>query len=68
MYVLRLTPSWYHVTQRTGVDVGVVDAAVFSISVSPVGRTVQMFTEAPSGLSSGYGAEDTRTRHRDVMT
>lgn len=41
----------YHVSQRTGVDVSVMDAAVFSVSVFPVGWTVVMFAKPPSRFS-----------------
>ncbi len=50
--------SIYHISQRTGVDVSMMNAAVFSISVFPVGRTVVMFTKPPSFFSTYY-----RTKH-----
>lgn len=53
--------SVYHVSQWTGVDVGVMNAAVFSISVFPVGRTVVMFAELPSCVSIHYGTKHTNS-------
>lgn len=40
----------YHVTQWTGVDVGVMNAAVLSVGVLPVVRTFVMFTKPPGGF------------------
>lgn len=47
----------YHVSQRTGVDVSMMNAAVFSIGVFPVCRTVVMFTKPPSFFSTYYGTK-----------
>ncbi len=40
----------YHESHGAGVDVGVMDAAVFSVGVLPVGGTFVLLTEA-SGFS-----------------
>lgn len=50
----------YHVFQWAGVDVGVMNAAIFSISVFPTDGTVMMFAE-PSRLLGVYdGAKHTK--------
>lgn len=55
----------HHVSQWAGVDVGVMNAAVFSVSVFPVGRTFVMLTEQPSCLSVDYGTEHMYTPDQD---
>lgn len=47
----------YHVSQRAGVDVGVMNAAIFSISVFPADGTVMMFAEPACRFSIYDGAE-----------
>lgn len=51
--------SAHHVSQRAGVDVGVMDAAVFSVSIFPVGRTLVMFAEPLSFFCISDGAAHT---------
>lgn len=49
--------NMYHVYHWTRVDVSVMNAAVFSVSIFPVGGTVVMFTKSPSCFSVYYGAK-----------
>lgn len=47
----------HHVSQRTGVDVSVMNAAVLSVGVFPVCRTLVTFAEAPSWSGVRYVTE-----------
>lgn len=51
----------YHVSQGARVDVGVMDAAVFFVSIFPVVRTVVLFTKPLScfGVHDGAKHKDT---------
>lgn len=61
MCIILGSADLYHVSQRTGVDVSVMNAAVFSVSVFPVGGTVVMFAEPPSLFGVFYGTKHTNT-------
>lgn len=61
MQKLKITKFMNHVSQRTGVDVSVVDAAVFSVSIFPVGWTVVVFTKPPSLFRGHDGTKHTNT-------
>lgn len=61
MQKLKITKCMNHVSQRTGVDVSVMDAAVLSVSIFPVGRTVVMLTKPPSLFRSRDGTKHTNT-------
>lgn len=52
----------YHVSQGTRVDIGVMNAAVFFVSIFPVIRTVVLFTKPLScfGVHDGAKHRDTR--------
>lgn len=53
----------YHVSQRARVDVGVMNATIFSISVLPADRTVMMFAEPARRFSVYDGAEHGAKKH-----
>lgn len=64
----RRNQSFYHVSQRTGVDVSVMDAAVFSISIFPVRRTVQVFAKPASSSSIYDRTKDKRSGSNQDQT
>lgn len=50
----------YHIAHGAGVDVGMVDAAVLSICIFPVGWTLLLLTETLCRGGIAYGAKETQ--------
>lgn len=55
----------YHVSQWTGVDVSMVNAAVLAVCILPADWTVVMFTEPPSCFSINYGTAQVNRAGQD---